>query len=425
MKKDAESSTRNHGLGISADLTPKERALRSVGLVIRDANGSTVFEERRWSSLHFFPLSIADYAEALCNHVHNGTGIPILSVDSHDVLACDFACDGCLSRCGKGFPVRHFPNNAFHLDAETYMTILADICAFSARRGFTGVKFEQSGEGNPDLYPYREDILAYAKRIGMRSMYVTTGSKLRHSLLEELACKAEYVRISFPGIGDAYQHYSRQDSFTYEDAFARISQLVHARAATRRDRELIIGARVALRQRHDARYIEFASRLKDSGVDCVQIVKTVIPDTCVDSEHCISPRDRRDIENCATLDGSTFNVTVPNLLDSIYYSRRIAVREEFPSQCLAARLHPVLMGRCVMPCTHSSIAYDPAYMLGSFSSVGDIERFMSAETIARVTHDLPTRCTSCCDIFDNILFHDLLRVFLKHKGALTFHDVNR
>jgi len=243
-------------------LSKKERALRFNGFAITDEQGNIVFEDRKRYAQHFFPLSVIDYARAMYNFERYNQSIPILSVDSHDVLQCDFRCQDCLSAHGTNFPIKQFPKDNFKMDLETYKRILKEIVDYSEKRGFRGVRFEQSGEGNPDYYRHRQEILKYAKELGMQSVYVSTGSKIDENLRKALVENSSFIRISFPGIGEAYKYYSGQSEFSFTNALNGIEGIINERSKQRRDRDLMIGARVALRPQHSDTYFNFANKLK-------------------------------------------------------------------------------------------------------------------------------------------------------------------
>jgi hypothetical protein len=313
------------------NLSNKERSLRFNGFAVIDQRGNIVFEDRKRYSQHFFPLSVVDYAKALYNFERHNQQIPILSVDSHDVLGCDFRCQDCLSAYGTNFPVKKFPKDNFNMNLETYKKILKSIVDYSKKRGFIGVRFEQSGEGNPDFYNSRQQILKYAKEIQMQSVYVSTGSKIDDGLMKGLVENSSFIRISFPGIGESYQHYSGQKEFTYNDSINNLRRIVKEREIAKKTSELIIGARVALRNDHGDSYFNFADILKNIGLDSIQIVKILVPEGKKPSDFILSNSNRNDLEETATLDDAKFNVSVPHNLDSMVYSREIENRKEFPN----------------------------------------------------------------------------------------------
>ena len=406
------------------NLSKKERALRFNGFLITDEKGNIVFEDRKRYSQHFFPLSVIDYAKAMYASVRHRKPIPILSVDSHDVLQCDFRCQDCLSAHGTNFPVRQFPKNNFKMDLEIYKRMLKEIVDYSEKRGFKGVRFEQSGEGNPDYYKHRAEILRYARELNMQSVYVSTGSKLDPHLIDTLVRNASFIRISFPGIGQAYQHYSGQSAFIFADALDRLKEIVRERDKQRSTRDLMIGARVALRAEHSDSYFWFARTLKDIGIDSLQIVKILVPEGRNPSDFPLTPGAVYDLETAVTLDDATFNVSIPHGLDYMVYSREIEDRTEFPAQCFSARFQPVLAGRSLFVCTISDIMYSHNLKLGTFSNEeGELEKFLSSENAATVTKGIPANCRSCSNIYDNMLLFSLQRLFEANSQALKFYEV--
>lgn len=406
-----------------AGYSNKDRALRFQGFIITNEQGEVVFEDRKRYSQHFFPLSVLDYARAMYNLEKYNQQVPILSVDSHDVLACDFRCKDCLSAHGTNFPVGQFPKDNFKMDLETYKRMLKSIVEYSERRGFTGVRFEQSGEGNPDYYEHRQEILKYAKELGMQSVYVSTGSKIDNDLRKALVDNSSFVRISFPGIGESYKYYSGQESFTFADAMKGLELIIGERDKQGRD-GLMIGARVALRERHEGSYFKFADGLKKMGVDSLQIVKILVPEGKKPSDFPITPTGVENLEQARTLDDETFSINIPHRLDSLVYSREIENRQEFPEQCFSALFQPVLAGRSLFVCTISDIMYSDNLRLGTFANEeGELERFLSPGNLARVTEGIPRQCRSCSNIYDNLLLFKLQKLFRTNTQKLKFYEV--
>jgi len=405
-------------------LSKKERALRFNGFVITDEQGNIIFEDRKRYAQHFFPLSVIDYARAMYNFERHNQPIPILSVDSHDVLQCDFRCQDCLSAHGTNFPIKQFSINNFKMDLATYKRILREIADYSEKRGFRGVRFEQSGEGNPDYYKHRQEILRYAKELGMQSVYVSTGSKVDENLRKALVENSSFIRISFPGIGEAYKPYSGQNEFTFTDALNGLGKIIDERDKQGRKRDLMIGARVALRAEHSDTYFNFANRLKELGIDSLQIVKILVPEGRTPSDFPLSSKDVCDLEETATLDDSNFNVSVPHGLDSMVYSREIENRAEFPTQCFSARFQPVLAGRSLFVCTISDIMYSHNLRLGTFANEdGELERFLSSKNLERVTKGIPSQCKSCSNIYDNMMLFSLQNLFRANPQKLNFYEI--
>ncbi|MDO8467834.1 MAG: hypothetical protein Q7S56_02720 [Nanoarchaeota archaeon] len=416
LQKDEEKRIKN--------LSKKERALRFNGFVITDKQGEIIFEDRKRYAQHFFPLSVIDYVRAMYNFERHKRPIPILSVDSHDVLQCDFKCQDCLSAHGTNFPVKQFSKGNFKMDLKTYKQMLKAIADYSEKRGFKGVRFEQSGEGNPDYYKHRQEILRYARELEMQSVYVSTGSKIDDSLRNSLVENASFIRISFPGIGEAYKHYSGQSEFTFTDALDGVSRIVKERDKQGRKKDLMIGARVALRAEHSDNYFSFANKLKDIGIDSLQIVKILVPEGKKPSDFPLNSGDAYDLEKTETLDDVNFNVSIPHGLDSMVYSREIENRAEFPTQCFSARFQPVLAGRSLFVCTISDIMYSHNLRLGTFANEGgELERFLSSENIERVTTGIPAQCKSCSNIYDNMLLFSLQKLFRTNPQKLNFYEI--
>jgi len=405
-------------------LSNKNRALRFNGFIITDKTERVIFEDRKRYALHFFPLTVIDYAMAMYNFERYEKSIPILSVDSHDVLKCDFKCQDCLSAHGTNFPVKQFPRGNFKMDLKTYKQMLKAIANYSEKRGFKGVRFEQSGEGNPDYYKHRQEILRYARELGMQSVYVSTGSKINDSLRNILVENASFIRISFPGIGEAYKHYSGQSEFTFADALDGVGRIIKEIDKQRRKKDLMIGARVALRAEHSDSYFSFTNKLKDIGVDSLQIVKILVPEGKKPSDFLLNSRDAYDLEKTETLDDVNFNVSIPHGLDSMVYSREIENRAEFPIQCFSAMVQPVLAGRSLFVCTISDIMYSSNLRLGTFANEeGELERFLSSENIERVTTGIPAQCKSCSNIYDNMLLFSLQKLFRTNPQKLNFYEI--
>lgn len=405
-------------------LSKKERALRFNGFVITDEQEEIIFEDRKRYAQHFFPLSVIDYVGAMYNFERHKKPIPVLSVDSHDVLQCDFKCQDCLSAHGTNFPVKQFPSGNFKMDLETYKQMLKAIADYSEKRDFRGVRFEQSGEGNPDYYKHRQEILRYARELEMQSVYVSTGSKINDSLRNSLVENASFIRISFPGIEEAYKHYSGQSEFTFTDALDGLGKIIKERDKQGRKKDLMIGARVALRAEHSDSYFSFANKLKDIGIDSLQIVKILVPEGKKPSDFLLDSGDAYDLEKTETLDDVNFNVSIPHGLDSMVYSREIENRAEFPTQCFSARFQPVLAGRSLFVCTISDIMYSHNLRLGTFANEeGELERFLSSENIERVTTGIPAQCKSCSNIYDNLLLFSLQKLFRTNLQKLNFYDI--
>ncbi|MCU0642169.1 MAG: hypothetical protein MUF61_01135 [archaeon] len=407
-------------------LSKKQIAIRSDGLIVLDEKGEVVWSTRKRYAQHFFPLSVVDYARAIYAFERFGKPLPILSVDSHDTLECDFKCADCLSGCGKSLPIEEYPKDNFKMPLEFYEHILKEIVEYSSRRGFSKVRFEQSGEGNPDFYEFRPEILSFAKRnANMGIVYVTSGSQtddsLRHSLIEN----ADFIRISFPGIGqNAYRFYSGQTDFTYNDSMKNLEKILDERRKNGREKDLMVGARLALRSEHEGAYLDFAKRLREMGLDVIQIVKILVPEYKRPEDFPVTSLAMEQLQATRDLENPSFGVSLPHSLDSMYYSREIEDRREFPQQCFSALIQPVLMGRSLFVCTKSEVMYSQAFRLGTFQGVPqELEQFLSPAQVKEVTKNVPGECKSCCSIYDNMLMHSLQGVIRSIKSGLRFYEV--
>jgi wyosine [tRNA(Phe)-imidazoG37] synthetase (radical SAM superfamily) len=406
-------------------LSKKEIALRSEGLVVADDSGKVILDARKKYAQHFFPLSVTDYADAIYALERYGKPLPILSVDSHDVLRCDFSCQDCLSGHGKKLPVQNYPPGNYDLQLEFYKHMLAEIVKYSEKRGFVGVRFEQSGEGNPDFYKSRPELLDFAKKLGLGSVYVTTGSKMNNALRDSLLKNADFIRISFPGADrESYAHYSGQNKFTYEDSVENLQRIVDGRRKEGREKDLMIGARVALRPEHEGHYLNFAKTLKAIGIDALQIVKILVPENKKLEDFPINARTIAELGEVEKLDDGVFNVNLPHNLDYVHYSRDIRNMEEFPKKCFSARIQPVLAGKSLIVCTKSEVMYSKAFQLGTFQgNAGELEQFLSEKNVEDVAKNVPAECNSCCSIYDNLLLHSLQKTIRSTNSKLNFYEV--
>jgi wyosine [tRNA(Phe)-imidazoG37] synthetase (radical SAM superfamily) len=404
-------------------LTKKEIAMRSQGLIVLNQKDRVVFEEPDSHMQHFFPILINEFAEVAYKHAKFNSPLPILSIDSHDVVGCDFKCIDCLSGYGL-FVTKTEVYKNFEPKLESYLHILSEIAEYSKKRGMDFVRFEQSGEGNPDFYKYRPALIKETKeRYGMQTVYVTTGSMMSDDLMKALVENAAFIRISFPGIDHrSYALYSRQEKYTFEDSIERLKLLVKMRKDAGRERELLIGARVALRPEYDALYYNFGKTLKEIGIDGIQIVKVLAPEGLNYKDYRISEVCKNQLKKLQTLNDNTFDVTLPKRLDYIYYERVITDRRNFPKICYSARIQPVLLGSGLFVCTKSEIMYDENRRFGDFKGEkGEIEKFLTEDNIKKVTEGLPKTCNTCGNIFDNLLFEKIVKLTKSRKGPLKFY----
>jgi sulfatase maturation enzyme AslB (radical SAM superfamily) len=405
-------------------LTHKEIAMRSEGLVVVDSKDRIIYREENAYLQHFFPVLIRDFAELAYEYVKFNRALPILSIDSHDVIGCDFHCQDCLSE-GGGRATKAGINIGFNPILKNYLHILSEIAAYSKRRGIASVRFEQSGEGNPDLYAYRPRLIEKAKKCyNMQTVYVTSGSRMSDELAKSLVENAAFIRISFPGINEqTYARYSKQEEYTFSDSVSRIEKLIKMRTEAKRERELLIGVRVALRPEEDALYYDFGRLMKEMKVDCMQLTKVQTTEGLNYRDFPISPIALRQFEMLKMLSDEHFNVSLPDKPNYLYCERVIDDRCHFTDTCYSSRIQPVLSGNGLFACTEGDVMYSKQYLFGRFEGKkGEIEEFLSDENVNRVTKNVPASCDKCENIFDNTLFDTIVKLTRHAEGPLFFYE---
>lgn len=406
-------------------LTAKEISMYSRGMVVANAEGKIIYTEDSSHLQHFFPLLMRDFAKLAYEHARFDKPLPIMSIDSHDVIGCDFRCLDCLSGNGRSV-VRSEVNLGFELPPEKYLHILSEISEYSRRRGINSVRFEQSGEGNPDFYKHRPEIIKEAKlRYNMNTVYITTGSKMSNELMHALINYSSFIRISFPGLDNrTYALYSKNEKYTFYDSIARLKELVEMRRSAGRERELMIGVRAALRPEQDPLYFDFGKLIKSIGIDCMQVVKILAPEGLAYTKYEVSQTCKQQLAMLSKLSSNEFNVALPNELDYMYYERVIWDKARFPKRCYSSIVQPVLTGSGLFVCTKSDIMYSSRYRFGNFTGEkGELERFLSPENVERITNDVPSSCTTCGNIFDNLLFNNITKLANNTDGPLKFYQV--
>ncbi len=406
-------------------LTRKSVGMLSRGLTVTDSAGRIVYTEKSSHLQHFFPNLISDFAEMAYEYAALGRELPIISIDSHDVIGCDFRCLDCLS--GNGMYVTQSKmNNGFSPPLENYLHILSEIAKYSKSRGIEAVRFEQSGEGNPDLYKHRPELIREAKeKYNMQTVYITTGSMMSLELMKSLVDNATFIRISFPGIDHrTYELYSRNSNYTFENSIERLKALVRMRKKVNRENKLLIGARVALRPEEDPLYYNFGKLIKEIGVDCVQVVKILASEGLPYQSYPVSQLCKEQLKSLKSLEGDNFNVALPSTLDYMYYERVITDRRDFPEKCYSSLVQPVLTGSGLFVCTKSDVMYSHEYRFGNFNGVdGELEEFMSKENVEKVERNIPSMCMTCGNIFDNMLFGNIVKLAREKEGPLKFYEI--
>lgn len=362
------------------------------------SNGELVHTIKDYSGQHYYPHKLSDYAKAIYKYVSGvSSHLPIMAVDCHDCYACDFKCQDCLADETKEWFRKSLNTFANYKDEFVkYKQALKKIAEYSAEVGETSVRFEMSGEGNPDLYPYRSEIIEFAHSLGMKPVYISSGSYINETLCEVLVRYCSYIRISLPGITNAsYKKYSGQDKFLFSNAIDLIRQLVTLRKEFNRENELLIGVRTCLRPAIAHAIAEVSTLLIDDiGIDTFQIVRAIKNNNSNDDEMVIPEEIRNLLQNL----GNNKKISVPDCLDT-YYNFRETTDTFRGSMCMASELTPILYSNYLLPCTHTQ-------MIKKVQSVGvDL-----AEKEIMPNHRDAKACDTCCAIKDNSIFADIFRI---------------
>ncbi len=390
-------------------MSEKEKLMKAKSLIlVHKKTNRIICELNMIQNQHFYPLSILDYANLMLKYTKGEIqNLPIVSLDSHDYNFCDFDCKDCLAVDTRKWAEENLNFNNFNF--EHYKKVLKEISRYSKERGFDSIRFEMSGEGNPDMYPYRSQIIEYAvKECNMKPVYISSGSMMDDKLIDTLAKYAYYVRISLPGTNnEAYKIYSnqkRKDPFTYDDAMKLIEKLCKKRKEYGRNNVMMIGARTCMRPENEGSYIETAERLGKIGADTFQIVKILIPlgekvESYPLSENTVNELKMLKEEYSKY---GLLHIQIPRDLDYIYYDRKIEDNAK-PSRCYSSMLSPILYGPNLVICTHWEKIKDR-----EFSHYGcikgernELEKMMWGERAKTIREKVPNKCSSCCSIFDN------------------------
>ncbi|MEG1821014.1 MAG: radical SAM protein [Malacoplasma sp.] len=393
------------------ELTPKEKRMKAKSLILVDKKTKKVLlEVSLIQNQHFYPLSILDYANAMMKFMKKEiTNLPIMSLDSHDYNFCDFNCKDCLAVDTRNWAQKELDFNTF--DIDDYEKVLKEIARYSKERGCDSVRFEMSGEGNPDMYKYRARIIKYAsEECNMKPVYISSGSRLDEETIDALAKYGYYVRISFPGINDnAYDIYSSQkmskeQKFNYSKAMKLIEKLVQKRKEYGREGELMIGARTCMRPENEGSYIDTSKRLGNMGVDSFQIVKILIPMDGKLDHYKLTEKTIIELDELREKykEYGLLHIQIPHDLDYMYYDRQIEDTRK-PSQCYSAFISPILYGPHLVVCTHWEKIKDTtdSHYGKMTGEIGQLEEMMCGENGQRIRKCVPEKCSSCCAIFDN------------------------
>lgn len=401
-------------------LSYKEKRMKAKSLVlVYKKTNRVVFELNMIQNQHYYPLSILDYANAMLEYMkHNISNLPIMSLDSHDYNFCDFHCKDCLAVDTRNWVKDNLGFTKF--DIEHYKKVIKEISRYSKQRGLDSIRFEMSGEGNPDMYPERAELIRYAaEECNMKCVYITSGSRLDEETIDALAKYAYYIRISLPGTNDeAYKIYSAQkgikDPFTYEKAMNLIEKLIKKRKEYGREGELMIGARTCMRPENEGGYIKTAKRLGKMGADSFQIVKILIPIGDKIEKYKLTKETISELNKLHTNyeEYGLMHIQVPHNLDYIYYDRKLEDKQK-PSRCYSSLVSPILYGPNLIVCTHWEKIKDikESHYCKMTGKEKELEKIMEGKHAQKIRQRVPEKCSSCCSIFDNQVL-DMIRAQL-------------
>jgi len=393
------------------NLSYKEKLMKAKSLVLVDKKrNKVIFQLNLIQNQHFYPLSILDYANIMKKYINKEiTNLPIMSLDSHDYNFCDFHCKDCLAVDTREWAKKNIGFTSF--DINHYKKVLKEIARYSKQRGMDSIRFEMSGEGNPDMYPYRSEIIKYAAmECNMKPVYISTGSKLDEKTIDSLAKYAYYIRISLPGINnEAYEKYSyqlgkKENRYTYQKSLELLKKLVAKRKKYNREGELMIGARTCMRPENAGSYLTAAKELVKIGVDSFQVVKILIPIGDDITKYKLSDKTIEELtflrENYESM--GLMHVQIPGSLDYTYYDRKIEDSQK-PSQCYSSLVSPILYGPNLIICTHWEKIkdIDNSHYGSIKGNENELEKIMMGKRAEKIREQVPKRCSSCCAIYDN------------------------
>lgn len=358
---------------------------------------------------HFYPLSILDYANAIKEMLKKDVEeLPILSVSSKDYPFCDFKCKDCLADPTRGWAIKNFMEP--EIEIEKYKKILKSIADFSKKRGVDSVRLEFCGEGNPDMYKYRSEIIEYAaKECNMGIVYISTGSRMSDKLKKTLAKYASYIRISLPGISnEAYEYYSEQtafEKFTFDDSINLLKELVSLRKKYKRENELLIGVRTCMRKKNNGHYYSLAKKLGEMDVDSFQIVKVLTDNQEIIEKNYLDDDTRREIydlkDNYKRI--GLKHLQIPDIMDKLYIDRTFHKAKK-PAKCYSSMVSPILYSSNLIVCIHWDKIRDVNYHYGKLCGAdNEVYDLIYGERGNDIRKKIPCNCENCCALNDNLL----------------------
>lgn len=403
-----------------------DKCLKPKSMIMVNKNtGDIIFETSELYPQHFYPQTILNYANAIKEGMKgNLDDLPILSISTKDYPYCDFRCRECLADPTRMWAIKNIDKCV--LDVEEYKKILKEIARYSKARGCDSVRLEICGEGNPDMYPNRAEIIKYAKEeCNMGVVYISTGSRMSDEVLNALAKYAYYVRISLPGISEeAYDYYSNQkgkEKFTYNDAMKLLNRICKLRKKYKRENELMIGVRTCIRSKNEGHYIDLSKKLGKMGVDSFQMVK-VLTDHIEDKKDIeLSEKTQQDlieISKCYESLGLK-HIQTPKLLDKLYVNRDFLINKK-PTKCFSSIVSPILYGNSLIVCIHWDKIRnkDNAYYGVLTGKENELEEIMQGKRAKEIRLQYPQSCHDCCSLNDNLML-EVIR-----SNLALFNDVD-
>lgn len=392
-------------------LSLKQKCLEPKRMImVNKLTGEIVFETSEIYPQHFYPLTILDYANAIKNGMKNDINdLPILSVSTKDYPHCDFKCRECLADPTRAWAIKNLDKCI--LDVNEYKKILKEFSRYSRKRGCNSIRLEICGEGNPDLYASRAEIIKYAKEeCNMGIVYISTGSKLNEKTIEALVKYGSYIRISLPGISkEAYEYYSNQSydkKFGYKDAIKLLEKLCRMRKKYNREDELMIGVRTYIRQKNEGHYLKLAKKMGKIGVDSFQMVKVLTDDIEDKKDIELSERTKKDLItlNKRYKEIGLKHVQLPKLLDKLYINREF-LKNRKPTKCFSSIISPIMYGNSLIVCIHwDKIRNKEEAHYGILTGKEfELEKLMQGKKAQIIREKYPKNCNDCCALNDNLI----------------------
>lgn len=397
-----------------------ERKFSCKSFIIFDKlNNKTLLKIDNRFPQHFYPNSIIDYANIIKEVVSGKTkNYPIVSLTVKDYPFCDFRCQDCLVKESREWARKNIDNLV--LDIDKYKKILKDIFTYSKENGVENVRIEFCGEGNPDLYVHRKEIIQYAsQKCNMKIIYVSTGSGLTDNDLKEIVLNASFIRISFPGIDHiTYNLFSNQKhvKYTYEDSLNTLRKIVSLRKQYNRECDLLIGVRACIRPEFSKLYENFIYELDEIGIDCVQLAKVFKYND--NNPTKINTKLKNVLKKISNSKYKHLKrVQVPNRYNSSSDDRKL--KNNIFNICFSALFNPVLYGDHLIVCTQTDKIIDKQFHYGKLNGeINEVSQLYNNEVSNKIRKQLPLCCNDCCSVYDNVLLNKIYDILYENKDNI-------